>query len=84
MFTERKILVVVAVALISLFSSAARAVTSKKNTAPIHMFWLTTPSAVRAESDLQVRRIKGLLEADKIDSAAFFAQVEELRKRVVK
>ena len=84
MFTERRILFAAALALTSLFSLEVHAVTSKKNTEHNNLYWLTTASAIRAESDLQVRRIKGLLEADKIDSAAFFAQVEELRKRVVK
>lgn len=43
---------------------------------------VTTTAANRAESDLQVRLIKNLLAEEEINSDAYLAQVEKIRKKL--
>lgn len=43
---------------------------------------VTTSAANRAESDIQIRRIKSLLAEAEISSDAFFTQVENMRKKL--
>lgn len=76
-------LVVAISAAIFTFSASALAVTSKPGHQQVQdVTFITTNAANRAESDLQVRLIKNLLADEEINSEAYLAQIERMRKRL--
>lgn len=72
-------------ALLALYAAEGLAVTAatlKGQKDKDSVMTVTTSAANRAESDIQIRRIKGLLAEAEITSDTFFTQVENMRKKL--
>lgn len=65
---------------VAVYATSANSVTTPKDTKSNLQSATTTTMAARAQSDLQIRRLKTLFAADQLDAESYFNQIRVLQQ----